>query len=186
MFGAPQIVALLILLQRIIEELYSSANTDRLLAEGGREAGRDFFPVMAAAHLGWIAGLFLLIAPDAAVYWPLIGFYLLLQSARYWAVITLGRYWSHRIVTLDGAPLVASGPYRYTRHPFYLVSLLETLVLPLAFGAWGLALIMTAIWAAALHYRIVLEDTVLAPRCGANRTAAQALDGGGTEDENRV
>ena len=34
----------------------------------------------------------------------------------------------------------------------------------MAFGAWGLALIMTAIWAAVLHYQILLEDAALAGR----------------------
>ena len=37
-------------------------------------------------------------------------------------------------------------------------------VLPLAFGAWGLALIMTTTWAAVLHYKILLEDAALASR----------------------
>ena len=55
MFGAPQIIAILLLAQRGLEEIYSSANTKRLLAEGAREVGAGFYPVVAATHLGWIA-----------------------------------------------------------------------------------------------------------------------------------
>ena len=40
----------------------------------------------------------------------------------------------------------------------------STLLLPLAFGAWGLALIMTAIWGSVLYYKISLEDAALASR----------------------
>lgn len=170
MFGAPQIIAILILAQRGLEEVYSSTNTKRLLAEGAQEAGAQFYPVVATAHLGWIASLFLLISPNANITWPLLILYVLLQGVRYWVIGSLGRYWTHRIITLDSAPLVRRGPYKYIRHPNYVITLIETMLLPLAFGAWGLALIMTAIWAAVLHYKILLEDAALAKR----REAAKA------------
>ncbi len=35
--------------------------------------------------------------------------------------------------------MVATGPYRFLRHPGYAVTLAETLLLPLAFGSWHLA-----------------------------------------------
>lgn len=164
MFGAPQIAAILLLLQRGLEEIYSANNTKRLLAEGAREVGAQYYPVVATTHLGWIASLFLLVSPNAGIIWPLLALYLLLQVARYWIIATLGRYWTHRIITLDNAPIVKKGPYALIRHPSYVVTLIETLLLPMAFGAWGLALIMTAIWAAVLHYQILLEDAALAGR----------------------
>lgn len=163
-FGIPQIAAILILLQRGVEEYISQVNTKRLLAADGREAGADYYPVVAVAHLSWIASIFLLIPADAPVYWPLIGLYLPLQAARYWVIGTLGRYWTHRIITHDSAALVNAGPYKYVRHPNYLVTMIETPFLPLCFGAWELAIIMTAVWAAVLHYKILLEDKALSPR----------------------
>ena len=87
-----------------------------------------------------------------------------MQIVRYWVIGSLGRYWTHRIITLKSEPVVRSGPYKYIRHPNYVITLIETMLLPLAFGAWGLALIMTAIWAAVLHYKILLEDAALAKR----------------------
>ncbi len=187
--GAPQIAALLILLQRGIEELISRSNTARLLAAGGREAGADFYAVVAITHLGWIAGLFLLIAPDAPVFWPLIGLYLALQLVRYWVIGTLGRHWTHRIITLDGLALVRHGPYRLVRHPNYLITLIETALLPLCFGAWELAAIMTAIWAGVLRYKIRLEDEALAPRAGhtaAKHVEEQELGGRRAEQQDGV
>jgi methyltransferase len=163
-FGPAQIAALLILMQRGLEELYSQRNTSRLLAQGAKEAGRDYYPVVAAAHLGWIAALFFLIPPAAPIYWPLLALFLLLQVGRYWVIATLGRYWTHRIITLTGAPVVRKGPYRLIRHPNYAITIAESALLPAAFGGWALAIIMTAIWTAVLAYKIKLEDGALAER----------------------
>ena len=63
--GAPQIAALLILIQRGAEEIHSARNTRALLARGAREEGAGYYPVVAVAHLSWIASLFFLIPPDA-------------------------------------------------------------------------------------------------------------------------
>lgn len=166
--GLPQIAALLILIQRGAEEVHSVRNTRALLARGAREEGASYYPVIAVAHLSWIASLFFLIPPDAHVFWPLIGLYAVLQAARYWVIATLGPYWTHRIITLDEAPIVSSGAYRFFRHPNYIITVAETLLLPLAFSAVALALIMTAIWVAVLSYKIRLEDAALARRHGPN------------------
>jgi methyltransferase len=162
--GPPQIAALIVLVQRGLEELHSARNTRRLLAAGAREAGREYYPVVAVTHLAWIASLFFLIPPDAPVVWPFAILYILLQPVRYWVIGTLGRYWTHRIITLDSAPVVARGPYRFIRHPNYAVTIAETLVLPLAFGAVALGLIITAVWTAVVGYKIVLEDHAIAER----------------------
>jgi methyltransferase len=113
LIGAPQIAALLVLAQRGLEELYSARNTKALLAQGASEAGRAFYPVVAATHLAWIASLFFLISPDAPIIWPLVAYYLALQVVRYWVIASLGRFWTHRIITVPGAPVTRRGPYRY-------------------------------------------------------------------------
>jgi methyltransferase len=164
LIGPPQIAALIILCQRGLEELHSARNTRRLLAEGAHEDGRDYYPVVAVAHLAWIASIFFLIPPDAPVIWPLIVLYVMIQPVRYWIIGTLGRYWTHRIITLDDAPVVRRGPYRFIRHPNYAVTVAETLILPLAFGAVALAVIMTAVWSAVVGYKIVLEDRAISER----------------------
>ena len=62
------------------------------------------------------------------------------------------------------APIARSGPYRYLSHPNYAVTIIETFVLPLAFGALALACIMTALWWVVLSVKIKLEDEALADR----------------------
>ena len=162
--GPAQVAALLVLVQRGLEELHSRRNTRALIAKGAVEAGRSYYPVVAAAHLAWIASIFFLISADAPVIWPLLMIYLLLQIVRYWAIRTLGRYWTHRIITVHDAPVVKVGPYRLLKHPNYAVTLAETLLLPSVFGAFALGVIMTAVWAAVIGYKIELEDAALAER----------------------
>jgi len=164
LIGPPQIAAVAILLQRGAEELYSQRNTRRLLAIGGREEGRPYYSVVVVSHLAWIAAIFFLIPTTAAIFWPAATLFLLLQVVRYWIIGSLGRYWTHRIISLDDAPIVTSGPYRFVRHPNYALTYAETLLLPLAFGAPAVAIIMTAVWIAVIRYKIVLEDLALAAR----------------------
>jgi methyltransferase len=164
--GPAQVAALLILIQRGAEEAYSARNTRVLLARGAREEGAGYYPVVAVAHLSWIASLFFLIPADARPIWPLIGLYVVLQAARYWVIATLGPYWTHRIITIDEAPIVSAGAYRFLKHPNYAITIAETLLLPVAFSAVALALIMTVIWIAVLSYKIRLEDAALAMRRG--------------------
>ena len=179
LIGAPQLAALAVLIQRGGEELYSTRNTQRLRAAGAHEAGGVYYPVVAATHLAWIASLAFLVSPQAPIIWPLLAYYLALQVARYWVIASLGPFWTHRILTLPGASLVRRGPYRYVSHPNYAVTIVETFVLPLAFGALALAIIMTALWWTVLNTKIALENEALAPR----RTKASAT---GAKLEDRV
>jgi methyltransferase len=163
-FGLPQVAAALILFQRALEELHAQRNTRRLFEQGAHEEGREYFSVVATAHLSWVASLALLIPGSAQVYMFLLILFLALQPLRYWIIATLGCYWTHRIVTLPSAPIVTKGPYRYLRHPNYVLTLAETFLLPVAFGQIALGVIFTAIWGAVLHYKILLEDRAISIR----------------------
>jgi methyltransferase len=75
---------------------------------------------------------------------------------------TLGRRWTTRIIVLPGEQLVAAGPFRFVRHPNYLVVVGEIAVLPLAFGLWKVALLFSLLNAAVLAIRIRAEEQALA------------------------
>jgi methyltransferase len=96
----------------------------------------------------------------------LFGVFVLLQLGRVWVIASLGPYWTTRIITLPDAPLVLTGPYRYIRHPNYLVVTAEIAVLPLAFGAVAIAAVFSALNLMVIARRVWIEDRVLAPRRG--------------------
>ncbi len=77
---------------------------------------------------------------------------------------SLGRYWTTRILVPREAPLVQRGPYRFVRHPNYAVVAAEIVLLPLALGAWQIAILFSLLNAMALALRIRAEETSLAPR----------------------
>jgi len=162
--GPAQFAALAILAQRGLEEIYSQWNTRRLLAQGAHEEGREYYTVVAVTHLAWISAIFFLISPQENASSLLIALYLVLQFARYWIIGTVGRYWTHRIITLPGAPIVGRGPYKFIKHPNYMVSIIETFLLPACFGAYALSGIMGAVWTVVLLYKMRLEDAALAGR----------------------
>jgi methyltransferase len=158
------IVLVLVAAQRLGELAYAARNTRRLLARGAVEIGRAHYPLFILLHGGWLVAIAVLVPASAAPVWPLLALFVLLQAGRLWVVGTLGPYWTTRIITLPGAPLVARGPYRFVRHPNYLVVIGEIAVLPLAFGAWRLALVFSVLNAALLTWRIRIENGVLAAR----------------------
>ena len=151
----------LVAVQRLAELVHAKRNTARLLARGGVESGKGHYPFIVVLHAAWLVSMALLIPSETPPYWSLIGVYVALQGARYWTIRSLGANWTTRIIRVPGEPLVKSGPYRYVRHPNYLVVAAEIAVLPLAFGAWEIAAVFFLLNAAVLTVRIRIEDAAL-------------------------
>ena len=164
------ITLVLVALQRLGELVYAARNTRRLLAQGAVEIGRAHYPLFVLLHGGWLVAMAVLVPAAAPVSWPLLALFVLLQLGRLWVVGTLGPYWTTRIITLPKVPLVRRGPYRFVNHPNYLIVTGEIAVLPLAFGAWPIALVFSILNAALLFWRIRIENGTLTPR----RTLGQA------------
>jgi methyltransferase len=87
-----------------------------------------------------------------------------LQLGRLWVIASLGRYWTTRIIVPPDRPPVGHGPYRFFRHPNYLIVVAEIAILPLAFGAIGIATVFSAANLALLARRVMIEERALAPR----------------------
>ena len=159
-----QALVVLVLAQRLAEVAWARRNEQRLRAAGAVEVGAGHYPLFFLLHGSWLIALALLVPADAPVFWPLLVLFALLQMARLWAITSLGRFWTTRIISLPGVPLVRRGPYRWLRHPNYLVVAGEIAVLPLAFGAWEIALVFSLVNALLLRHRIRLEQRALTDR----------------------
>ena len=156
----------LVLLQRGVELAWAHRNTVRLRRQGGFETDAEGYPFFILLHAGWLASLAVFVPAGAPPVWPLLGLFALLQLGRLWVIASLGRYWTTRIVTLRDAPLVRTGPFRYLRHPNYLLVIAEIAALPLAFGAIAIAAVFSALNLVLITRRIRIEESVLAPRRG--------------------
>jgi len=135
----------LVTLQRMAEAIYGGHNARRLIAGGGQEAGARHYPVIVLLHASFLGCLFVSVPPDAAFHTIPLGVFLGLQALRIWVMTSLGRFWTTRIITLPGAPLVTRGPYKFLRHPNYWVVGGKFAALPLVFGAWEIAVAFSAL-----------------------------------------
>jgi methyltransferase len=143
---------------------YGHRNAKALLARGGIEAGAGHYPLLVLVHAAWLGALILFVPRDAPVDPVMLALFALLMAGRGWILVSLGPYWTTRVITVPGAPLVRRGPYRYLRHPNYLIVAGEIAVLPLIFGAWPIAAIFTGLNAPLLAWRIRIENRALADR----------------------
>jgi methyltransferase len=157
------IVAIVALL-RVAELLYAGRNTRRLLARGGLEIAREQYPWFIALHATWLLSLLVFVPANTVPNLYLLAVFALAQLARVWIIATLGTFWTTRVITLPGVPLVRRGPYRFIRHPNYAIVCIEIAVLPLAFGAWPIALFFSLANATLVAWRIHAEDAALDAR----------------------
>lgn len=154
----------LVILQRAGELVLANRNTQKLKAQGGVEIGAGHYRFIVLLHMAWLMAVLWLIPAPVVIHWGWILVFLLLQAARVWVITSLGPYWTTRIISLPGMPLVKRGPYRFVRHPNYLVVAGEILALPMAFGEIWVAIVFSIANAAMLYWRIREEEAGLAPR----------------------
>jgi methyltransferase len=157
-------IVALVAFQRLVEIRYAERNTMALLARGAVEIGRGHYPLIVLLHASWLVTIVFALPSQPRIFWPCLSVFVALQAARVWVIASLGPYWTTRIITLESAPLVRRGPYRFVRHPNYLIVALEIAVLPLAFGEFWVALVFSLANAAILSWRIQQEDRALAAR----------------------
>ncbi len=172
--GAPGTLYFLVLVglvavERTLEVGLSLRNARRAFARGAIEAeSRGFYLLMVLAHVAFLAAgpLEVLLArrpfiPPVAIVatWIVV----LTMGLRYWAILTLGERWNTRVIVIPGLPAVASGPYRFVRHPNYVAVAIEVAALPLVHCAWVTAIVATAANALLLAARIRHEERALEP-----------------------
>jgi len=168
----------LVTLQRLAELVLAERNTRRLMARGAVESGAEHYPILVGLHAAWLAGLWWW-AWNRPTDLGWLALYVVLQGLRAWTLISLGSRWTTRIIVLPGEPLVRRGPYRFLRHPNYVVVAAEIAVLPLVFHMAVYALLFSALNASILWVRIGAEARALRdPLEGAPRPGVKAPNGG--------
>jgi methyltransferase len=153
-------VIALVVVQRAGELILAHVNTARLLRQGGVEVDRAGYKWLVILHGAWLVALAATVPATTPPNWPLLAVFFVLQLGRVWVIASLGRRWTTRLIALPGAP-VTRGPYRWLRHPNYLIVAAELAILPLAFDRIAIALGFSAGNALLMLRRIRLEDATL-------------------------
>ena len=149
-----------------VETKRASANERAQRARGGIEPADDVYKIMRVVYPGAFLAMitegalraapppFLLVFIGAALF-------LSAKGLKWWAILSLGPFWTFRIIVIPGARLVVGGPYRWLRHPNYIGVMGELAGVALMTGAWlsGVAGIVT--FGALVIKRIAVEDRTL-------------------------
>lgn len=135
---------------------------------GGRQIA--ILPVMAVATAALYLGARFVpsaaIRPGAAVF--AVGMVVLVSGLvlRGWSIMTLGSYFTGRVIVSSDQPVITAGPYRVLRHPSYTGMLLACLGIGLASANWVSVAAMLLLPLAVLFWRIRAEESALAASVG--------------------
>ena len=148
---------------RIWELLLSRSNEKWLLQNGAVEYGNKHYPFIVALHILFIISLILEYSiqktPSNSSF--LLTSYFLFLAFKIWVILSLGKYWNTKIYHITDVPLIKKGPYKYFKHPNYLIVIAEIAIIPLAFHLYYTAIIFTLLNMIILFVRIKEENKVL-------------------------
>jgi protein-S-isoprenylcysteine O-methyltransferase Ste14 len=91
---------------------------------------------------------------------------LLGTALRWWAIFTLGRYFTIDVAVRPTQSVVQSGPYRFVRHPSYTAILIMLLGVGMALANWASLVTMLAGGLIGLLYRVRVEERALVEALG--------------------
>ena len=80
---------------------------------------------------------------------------------RWWAIISLGKFFTVDVAIAEDHQLIVRGPYHLMRHPSYTGMLLAFFALAVTFQNWLSILCILVPISAAMAYRIYVEEIAL-------------------------
>lgn len=155
-------------------EARRAASNERVQRErGGIEAQGDVYNIMRVAYP---VAFLLMIAEGAlrggasiAVATTGLVLFAAAKALKWWAILTLGEFWTFRVIVVPQAPLVTNGPYSFMRHPNYVAVIGELLSVALMTGARITGPIAVVGFGLLILRRIAVEERALGS--GANRSS---------------
>ena len=170
----PEAIALLaIVFAPMLVEAQRAARNERVQrARGGIEPAGDVYNVMRVAY----PAVFLAMIAEgvwrsarAVSRWATtrvaatgLMLFILAKALKWWAIVSLGRAWTFRVIVVPGDAPVASGPYAWLRHPNYVAVAFELVAVALMSGARVSGPLGTILFGALMLRRIAVEDLTLA------------------------
>lgn len=154
-----------IIVQRLVELVIAKRNEQWMKANGGIEKGKEHYKWFIVIHSLFFISILAEVAIRGTDGYVLNNFlfalFLLIQLARVWCIQSLGKFWNTKIIVLPNVALVKRGPYKYIKHPNYVIVGLELIVIPLLFGAYYTALMFPLFHLMLMKVRIPLEEKAL-------------------------
>ena len=152
-----------VIFTRLVELLHSRRNEIWLLQRGAVEYGRKHYPFIVALHALFLVSLIVehCTVQNGAFNAVLLLLYFMLLAFKVWVIGSLGKFWNTRIYRVTNFPLVKKGPYKYFKHPNYLIVIAEIAIIPLVFNLYFTAIVFTILNSIMLFVRIKEENKAL-------------------------
>ncbi len=156
-------------LEMLFELRVSIQNSAALIRKGAIEIGSAVLPVMAMMYIVMYIGAaveFVLSPPGLPLWWILLFLivFAFAKTLKFWAVSTLGEYWTMKLLIVPETKVVTGGPYRWVRHPNYVAVLLEIAATTLLGKSFITFVVVIFSFFIILWYRIKLEEKGLLSR----------------------
>jgi methyltransferase len=167
-YAIPAVIATLIYVPMLVEARHAAANERTQRALGGRQPADDA-PIYKRMQIAYPAGFAAMIleslirgGASRTGLFAGLAIFGVSKAVKWWAILTLGRFWTFRVVVVPGATLVARGPYRFLRHPNYVGVAGELVGAALMTAAAVSGPLAIVLFGSLLKRRISVEEKALA------------------------
>ncbi|MEH7236511.1 isoprenylcysteine carboxyl methyltransferase family protein [Bacillus sp. JJ1562] len=155
----------LVIAQRLIELSIAKRNEKWILSKGGYEVGHGHYKYIVLIHFLFFVSLIVEVVyrgKELSVLYPILFFlFALTQLGRVWALHSLGMFWNTKIMILPKSQVQVKGPYKYFKHPNYLIVTLEFILIPMLFQAYFTGMIFSLLNYVMMSIRIPVEERAL-------------------------
>jgi methyltransferase len=149
----------------LVEARRAAVNERAQRARGGLEPPGDVYGLMQIAYPisflammaegAWRGGAPLPLLAAGAVIFAAA------KALKWWAILSLGPFWTFRVIVIPGSTRIVSGPYRFVPHPNYVAVVGEFIGIALMAGARVFGPAALLVFAALLVKRIAVEERTL-------------------------
>ncbi len=150
----------------MLVEARRAANNERAQrSRGGLEPPGDVYPLMQIAYP---ASFLVMLAegvwrgtPSWRVFVAGAIVFAAAKALKWWAILSLGPFWTFRVIVVPGSMRIATGPYRFVPHPNYVAVVGEFVGIALMTGARASGPVTLLLFATLLVKRIAVEERML-------------------------
>ena len=149
----------------LVEARRAAANERAQRARGGVEPSGDVYALMQVIYP---ASFLLMLAegawrgmPPLPIFIAGVAIFGATKALKWWAIVSLGPFWTFRVIVVPGSRRIVSGPYRFVPHPNYVAVVGEFIGVGLMTGAAVSGPLALLAFAALLVKRIAIEERAL-------------------------
>ncbi|HLR63124.1 MAG TPA: isoprenylcysteine carboxylmethyltransferase family protein [Lentibacillus sp.] len=156
---------LAVIIQRLTELSIAKSNEKWMKSMGGIEKGEKHYKWFIILHCCFFIAIMTETSLNkhvlADINYFLLLMFLAAQAGRIWCIQTLGKFWNTKVIVLPGVIVIKKGPYKYVKHPNYIIVAVELFVIPMLVGAQLTAVLFPFLHLLLLRIRIPREEKAL-------------------------